>query len=95
MNSARMALRQTARPASQARFVSTSRPSRSSMGLYLSLAGLAGLGGWYAMGGSQSAPLGKMAAEEAKALSSEEFRPFKLKEVRPYNHDSSMYVQCT
>ncbi|WFD01527.1 cytochrome-b5 reductase [Malassezia obtusa] len=94
----RASIAQTVRPLSQVRQYSTpSAPARSNnTALYLSLGGMAGLGLWYAMGGLNGDLRSKIDAIHADggdvALSSQEFRPLKLKEVKPYNHDSSVYV---
>lgn len=78
-----------------------SKAAESNIPLYLSLAGVAGLGATYALGGFSPA-----AAKDAKAqgkeegvaavlqgaqgaLSKDQFKDFKIKEIRPYNHDSS------
>ena len=65
--------------------------SSSNLPLILALGGVSGLGAWYDLGGfgdktpSLSVPL----PSGPVALDSKEFREFTLKEVRPYNHDSS------
>lgn len=65
--------------------------SSSNLPLILALGGVSGLGAWYYLGGfgdktpSLSVPL----PSGPVALDSKEFREFTLKEVRPYNHDSS------
>lgn len=97
-SAARAPIARSVRPFAQARKYSTpSNPTQSSnTGLYLSLGGVAGLGLWYAMGGFNGdirSKLSEIRADDGEAaLSSDEFRPFKLKEVKPYNHDSSIYV---
>lgn len=77
---------------------SQSKPlAQSNVGLYLSLGGAAGIGAWYAMGGLNGDLKSKIQEIHADggsdvALDKDEWRTFKLKEVRPYNHDSSLYV---
>lgn len=95
---ARVSLRRAALPTQSVRAFSARTPTQtsSSVGLYLSLGGLAGLGAWYAMGnlGDIRSKVQQIHADSGSdvALSNDEFRPLKLKEVRPYNHDSSFYV---
>ncbi|WFD19112.1 cytochrome-b5 reductase [Malassezia caprae] len=97
--SVRSSMKQGIRPAQQLRTFSsrTTAQASANLSLYLSLGGLAGMGAWYAMGGFQGDIRSKLQQIHADsgsdvALSNEEFRPLKLKEVRPYNHDSSFYV---
>jgi len=99
LNAVRSSMKQAVRPAPQLRTFSSRTTSKASsnVSLYLSLGGLAGIGAWYATGGFQGDIRSKLQQIHADsgsdvALSSEEFRPLKLKEVRPYNHDSSFYV---
>ncbi|KAK0556129.1 hypothetical protein OC846_001348 [Tilletia horrida] len=78
--------------------------SQSNTPLYLALGGLAGLGAWYATGGFGPAEKqkAKNAAQQAvssassqlkeAALTKDAFTEFTLKEVKPYNHDSSTFV---
>ena len=95
---ARSSLKQAVRPFSQVRAYSTptSSTKQSNLPLYLSLGGIAGIGAWYAMGGldgNLKAKISELNADDGDvALSSQEFRELKLKEVRPYNHDSALYV---
>ncbi|WFD25866.1 cytochrome-b5 reductase [Malassezia nana] len=95
---ARVSLRRAALPTQSVRAFSARTPTQtsSSVRLYLSLGGLAGLGTWYAMGnmGDIRSKVQQIHADSGSdvALSNDEFRPLKLKEVRPYNHDSSFYV---
>ncbi|CAD6921565.1 unnamed protein product [Tilletia controversa] len=77
--------------------------SNSSVPLYLAAGGLAGLGAWYGLGGFGPANKEKAQAAVDKvqsavgqakeaALSKDAFVDFVLKEVKPYNHDSSTFV---
>lgn len=93
----RVSMKQPLRSFAQARQYSTpTNKAQSNTPLYLSLGGIAGLGLWYAMGGFNGdirSKLDQIHADDGEnALSPEEFRPLKLKEVKPYNHDSSLYV---
>ena len=98
-NLARTSLRQSIFSAKQVRNYSVRQnvqKASSNTGLYLSLGGLAGIATWYGMGGFNGDIRSKLqkinADSEDVALSNEEFRALKLKEVRPYNHDSAFYV---
>jgi cytochrome-b5 reductase len=115
---------QLPRSGQQARHASSSAASgaSSNLPLILGLGGLAGLGGWYYLGGFQSADKAKKnavalkdeaeskaksAADSVKgaagsaaaaagsvtgALNKDAFKEFTLKEIKPYNHDSSTSV---
>lgn len=67
--------------------------SNSNIPLILALGGLGGLGAWYYMGGfdGKKPEMPKAVAEVMTpgALNSKEFKEFTLKEIKPYNHDSS------
>ncbi|CAO1635608.1 unnamed protein product [Parajaminaea phylloscopi] len=83
-------------------YASAPASSSSNLPLYLSLGGLAGLGGWYALGGFGDANAAKekvkdsvpssLTAGAPVALSKDAFKEFKLKEVKPYNHDSATFI---
>lgn len=80
-----------------ARMYSSSAPkAQSNTGLYLSLGGLAGIATWYSLGGFNGDIKNKLAEVRADAgepaLSKDEWRSFKIKEIHPYNHDSKIYV---
>ncbi|KAE8264698.1 hypothetical protein A4X09_0g6884 [Tilletia walkeri] len=77
--------------------------SSSNTPLYLAAGGLAGLAAWYGLGGF--GPANKEKAKDAAhkvasavgqakeaALNKDAFVDFVLKEVKPYNHDSSTFV---
>lgn len=77
--------------------------SSSNLPLILGLGGIAGLGGYYYLGGMNDP---KAAAQKATnvvqgvtgaagALDKNAFVDFKLKEIKPYNHDSSTWVDDT
>lgn len=77
-------------------YSSSASKSQSNLGLYLSLAGVAGIGSWFALGGFNGDLKSKITEIRADsgepALNKDEWRSFKIKEVHPYNHDSSMCV---
>lgn len=76
----------------------------NAFGLAAGAAGIAGIGYWAYLGGFDDAPGAQKASEAAQkaknvaqgatglagALSKDKFIDFKLKEVKPYNHDSAM-----
>jgi len=78
--------------------------SNSNTPLFLALGGVGGLGLWYSLGGFSSVDKdkAKAAAQQAAssvsskvkeaALAKDGFVDFVLKEVKPYNHDSSTFV---
>ncbi|WFD35810.1 cytochrome-b5 reductase [Malassezia cuniculi] len=83
--------------ASATRMYSSAAPkANSNTGLYFSLAGVAGIASWFALGGFNGDLRSKLAEIRADsgetALNKDEWRSFKIKEIRPYNHDSSIYV---
>lgn len=87
-NLARTSLRQSLFSAKQVRNYSVrhnAQQASSNMGLYLSLGGLAGIATWYGMGGFNGDIRSKLqkinADSEDVALSNEEFRALKLKEI--------------
>ena len=100
LSAVRASMKSAARPVQYMRQFSSGKTSAnapsSNLGLYLSAGGVAGLGAWYAMGGFNGDIRSKIQQVNADsgdvALSGDEFRALKLKEVRPYNHDSSFYV---
>ena len=83
----------SARQLGASRLYSTgSQPKNSNTPLYLTLGGIAGIGAWYGLGGFDGkSKLGQVKADGGAALDGNEFRGFKLREVKPYNHDSSVY----
>lgn len=71
---------------------SAAKGSSSNTPLILSVLGVAGLGSWYAMGGfgdGKPGAGGSVGSAAAGALDKNAFKEFVLKEVKPYNHDSS------
>ena len=83
----------SARQLGASRLYSTgSQPKNSNTPLYLTLGGIAGIGAWYGLGGFDGkSKFGQVKADGGAALDGNEFRGFKLREVKPYNHDSSVY----
>lgn len=78
---------------------SPSPQSSNNLPLLLGLGGLAGLSGYiYFYGGLSGATKGKVGdvqnaiSSQLGVLDKKEFKEFVLKEVRPYNHDSSTFV---
>lgn len=66
------------------------KESSSNVPLILSLLGVGGLGVWYSQGGFGPAKSNGVAAPSGPgALDPQNFKEFTLKEIRPYNHDSS------
>jgi hypothetical protein len=67
--------------------------SGSNLPLILGLGGVGGLGAWYYMGGFdgqvKKPEVSMPKALQSGALSKSDFKEFTLKEVKPYNHDSS------
>ncbi|KAK0530677.1 NADH-cytochrome b5 reductase [Tilletia horrida] len=103
---ARMQQQSAAQPALRRAYASGPAASGSSSNtpLFLALGGVGGLGLWYALGGFGPADKekAKQAAQQAvsaaskqvkeAALTKDGFVDFVLKEVKPYNHDSSTFV---
>lgn len=92
-NIARQATRSFASEVPKSVRDATQAASSSNMPLILALGGLSGLGAWYYMGGFDG-DIKKPEVSLPKALSpgalnKNEFKEFTLKEVKPYNHDSS------
>jgi hypothetical protein len=96
---ARQATRQfaseTPKPVQQAQQAASQAAASgsSNLPLILGLGGLGGLGAWYYMGGFggdvKKPELPKALSIGGGALNKNEFKEFTLKEVKPYNHDSS------
>ncbi|PWN93030.1 ferredoxin reductase-like protein [Acaromyces ingoldii] len=66
--------------------------SSSNTPLILALAGVGGLGAWYAMGGFGDKPSVPGTGSVTGVLDKNAFKEFTLKEVIPYNHDSSTFI---
>ncbi|CAO1613549.1 unnamed protein product [Sympodiomycopsis kandeliae] len=79
--------------------------SSSNLGLVAVGAGVAGIGYWLYLGGLDDTSAGQKASDAAQkaknaaqgatgiagALSKDKFTDFKLKEIKPYNHDSAIF----
>lgn len=95
--SSRISLMSSTRISTQVRqYSATPSKKESNSGLYLALGGLAGIGAWYAMGGFNGdikQKISQISADNGEpALSNSEFRPFVLKDIKKYNHDSAFYI---
>jgi cytochrome-b5 reductase len=92
------AARSSVRPSVRSYATAPSSGGSSNLPLYLGLGGIAGLGAYWGLGGLNGSPP-KVSGKDVKealsptsvsgALSKDKFIDFKLKEVIPYNHDSS------
>lgn len=84
---AEQAPRETPKPAAAAADAAKS----SNLPLILSLAGVGGLAAFYGLGGFADAKqqVKAVGGVAPGALDRKEFKEFTLKEVHPYNHDSS------
>lgn len=82
---------ESAAPKAAAAAATAAAGSSSNVPLVLALGGLGGLGAWYYMGGfgDQKPGVPGLAATKPGALDRQEFKEFTLKEIKPYNHDSS------
>ncbi|PKI84543.1 cytochrome-b5 reductase [Malassezia vespertilionis] len=96
-SAARSALRKNALASVNLRqYSATPKAPSSNVGLYFALGGVAGIAAWYSMGGfngNMKLAISQVNADsDETALSSSAFNALKLLEVKPYNHDSSIYV---